>query len=397
MQAKAIFKVGGASALAVALLAWLLWPSAIGVSQFVVVAEPLVETIEDEGRTHLRDSYTVAAPIAGFLQRVQPEPGDAVEAGQTLFVLEPSPAPALDARAREQAAEAWRAAQARLTAARAEQDNAAAEARFAEGESNRVQALFERGLVSATEHDQSIRRRERAQASERVAQAAAEAAGFELEMARSVLEIAEGDRAPDEARRLRVLAPISGLVMQRQRCCEGPIAAGEAVLTIGNLDALEVVVDLLSSDAVRVEPGMAVRLQSWGGDQTLNGQVRRVSPAGFTRVSALGVDEQRVSVHVELLDGPEQWARLGEGYRVQASFVLWSDESVLQVPSSALFRHQGEWQVFVVEQGRARLRAVTRGRSSGLRTGIEAGLSVGESVIVRPSSEVADGTRVRAQ
>lgn len=354
-----------------------------------------VEMIDEEGRTRLRDSYTISAPIAGFLLRVRPEPGDAVALDQPLFRMEPLPAPALDARSLEQAREALSAARARQQNARATLETVEADARFAESEYQRHRELHERGLVSATDMDRVRAARDRQLAARRAAEFAVEVAGFEVESARAVLDIASGQRPMDDQPQLAVRSPVDGVVLRRHRCCEGAIAAGEPVLEVGSLTELEVQVDLLTMMAVRVQPGMRVHITGWGGDEVIEGTVRRVEPAGFTRVSALGVDEQRVPVIIDFTDPEGAAAHLGVAFRVEAEFLLWEGDDVLQVPTSALFRHVEDWAVYVVEDGRARLRAVEPGRSSGLVSQITTGLAPGENVIIHPGSGLSDGARVR--
>ena len=211
-----------------------------------------------------------------------------------------------------------------------------------------------------------------------------------------MLDIASGQRPAEDQPELEVRAPIEGVVLRRHRCCEGAIAAGEPVLEVGSLNDLEVQVDLLTMMAVRVQPGMRVLMTGWGGDEVLEGTVRRVEPAGFTRVSALGVDEQRVPVIIDFLEPKQAWARLGVAFRVEAEFLLWEDDDVLQAPTSALFRHADGWAVFVIDDGRARLRPVERGRSSGLVSQILDGLEPGERLITHPGDRISDGVRVRA-
>jgi HlyD family secretion protein len=383
----AILVVGG-------LLSWALMPAPIPVSATEVEAGPFVELVEEEGRTRLRDSFTISAPISGFLQRVQLETGDPVELGQAVFRLEPLPVPALDARSLEQARENLSASRARLDTARANLETARAEAVFAESEFQRYQQLRERELVSATDMERVRSVRDRRQSEARAAEHAVEVARFELESARAVLDIASGQRPEGEQTLLEVRSPTSGLVLERHRCCEGAISAGEVVLEVGDLAALEVQVDLLSMDAVRVRPGMRVEISGWGGPTVLEGRVRRVEPSGFTRVSALGVDEQRVPVIVDFTDVTEAAGYLGVGFRVEAAFVLWEGDSVIQVPTSALFRVDDRWAVFVVEDGRARQRWVEPGRRSGMDTQIETGLKPGEFVLVHPGDRVRDGVRV---
>ncbi len=377
-----------------ALLVWSLRPSPVVVTTAEVQRAPLSETVEEEGRTYLRDTYVVSAPIGGYLHRVVLEPGDAVAAGDTVFELEPPPAPALDARMREQARDSLAAAQARLEAARAERGNREADLDLAESELRRVRKLFERSLVSESELERAENAVSRAESALAGARASVEAAGFEVENARAVLDIAEGERSGDSGQVLRVAAPVGGMILSRERCCEGVIQAGAPVLEIGRLEELEVRVDLLSMDAVRVRAGTEVMIENWGGGYPLEGRVRRVEPAGFMRVSALGVEEQRVPVLVEITTPRDQWSELGVGFRVEARFVLWAGEDVLQIPASALFRAGGAWQVFVVENQRLSQRSVEPGRQGELRTQILSGLTAGERVVTHPGDRLADGLSV---
>ncbi|WP_018994743.1 efflux RND transporter periplasmic adaptor subunit [Thioalkalivibrio sp. ALJ2] len=378
----------------VAALVWALRPQPVPVSLTTVEAGPFEETVREEGRTRLRDTFTVSAPIAGFLHRVRLEEGDAVELGDALFRMEPLPTPALDARSREQARENLAAARSRLRSAEANLENLQSEARFAESEYRRYQELFDRGAVSATEVERMETARDRARSAVRAGESAVEVARSEVESARVVLDIASGQMPESEADALTVRSPAAGVILERYRCCEGTIGAGEPVLVVGDLDDLEVQVDLLSMDAVRVVPGMRVRLTDWGRDAELEGTVRRVQPFGFTRISALGVDEQRVPVILDLDAVEARMAGLAVGYRVEAEFLLWEGDDVLQVPTSALFRDRGEWSVFVVEDGRAEPRQVEVGRRSGFATQILEGLEAGERVVTRPGDRVRAGTRI---
>ncbi|OOC48531.1 efflux RND transporter periplasmic adaptor subunit [Thioalkalivibrio versutus] len=378
----------------VAALVWALRPQPVPVSLSEVRAGAFEETVREEGRTRLRDTYTVSAPIAGYLHRVALEEGDAVALGDTLFRLEPLPTPALDARSREQARENLAAARSRLQSAEANLENLRAEARFAESEYRRHQELFDRGAVSATEMERMETMRDRARSAVRAGESAVEVARSEIESARVVLDIASGQMPESEADTLSVRSPAEGVVLERYRCCEGTIGAGEPVLVVGDLDDLEVQVDLLSMDAVRVVTGMRVRLTDWGRDTKLDATVRRVQPFGFTKISALGVDEQRVPVILDLDAVEARLAGLAVGYRVEAEFLLWEGDDVLQVPTSALFRDRGDWSVFVVEDGRAEPRRVEVGRRSGFTTQILEGLEAGERVVTRPGDRVQAGTRV---
>ncbi|TVS19001.1 MAG: efflux RND transporter periplasmic adaptor subunit [Gammaproteobacteria bacterium] len=378
----------------VLLLALVLRPSPVPVSATEVRSGYFAEYVEDEGRTRLRDTYTVSAPIGGYLRRVELEPGDTVAVGAAVFEMESMPAPALDARSREQAREAVAAAGARLEAAEAELETRQTQFQLAETEYQRSEQLHERNLISSEERDRRRALRDSSRAAERAARHSVEVTRFELESARAVLEIADGERSPGDQPSLEVRSPIAGTVTRRHRCCEGPVSAGEPILELGDLDDLEVQVDLLSMDAVRLRAGMRVILERWGGDEALEGTVRRVEPAGFMRVSALGVEEQRVPVLVQITSPRSDWAQLGEGYRVEGRFILWESDDVLQIPTSTLFRDDDRWVVYVVENGRAELRPVSIGRRSGLWTQISSGLERGEVVITHPGDRVTSGVRV---
>jgi HlyD family secretion protein len=376
------------------LLVLAMLPSPMPGSVSAVERGHFAETVEDEGRAWLRDPYTVTAPIGGFLRRVALEPGDAVAAGEVLFELEALPTPALDPRSREQARETVSAARARMQLATAELATRRTQREVAESSYQREQALHARQFIAADALEHSRSQRDASRAAEQAARHAVDVARFELEVARSSLAVGDGERAPIEQPTLAVRAPIAGTVIGRERCCEGPINAGDTVLEIGDLDSLEVRIDLLSMDAVRVGSGMRVLLERWGGGEVLEGEVRRVEPRGHLRISALGVEEQRVPVLVRILSPRQAWQSLGEGYRVEGRFILWEDDDVLQIPTSALFREDGRWMVFVAEDGRARQRPVEPGRRSGLRTQVLGGLNAGERVITHPGDRLADGARV---
>jgi len=389
--------VAVALVLSAGLLAMLLWTPPLPVAVHSVRAEPFVDAVVAQGRTRLRERYTVSAPITGYLRRVTPEPGDVVQLGQGLFAIEPSPPPALDARARGQAEAALQAAQARYQAAQADRDNLQADLRLADSEFRRQEQLFAQQLISETQMDRLVSARDRARSALRAAEARVVASRSERDYARLLLDVADGSRDADARHGLVLTAPIAGQVLHRHRCCEGPIQAGEPVLALGDLDELEVLVEVLSADAVKIRSGMRVLIDGWGGEQTLEGRVRRVEPAGFTKVSALGVEEQRVPVAVSLQTPRAAWSGLGDGFRVDVRVVLWEADAVLQVPSNALFRRDERWHVFVVENGRARLRTVELGRRSGLRTQVLDGLQAGQAVITHPDARIDAGTRVRIE
>ena len=380
----------------VASLVWMLQPAPTAVTLAPVQQGYFAESINEEGRTHLQNTYNIAVPISGFLQRVQLNTGDRVTAGMPVFYIEPLPTPALDARSREQAREQYNAAQSRLESAQAELENRVAEAEFAAGEYQRYQQLAAEGAISQTELDRARNTLQRANSSQRSARAAVGAATAELENTRLMLAISEGTRSSEGSQALAISAPINGVVLRRFRCCEGVVTAGEAILEVGDLSELEVRIDLLSQDAVRVQPGMPVRIERWGGEDILAAQVRLVEPAGFTKVSALGIDEQRVSVYATLLSPPSQWEQLGEGYRVETQIITWESNDALYIPVSALFRHDNQWHVFLAHNNRVSLTQITVGRRSGIYTEVITGLNAQDTVVTHPPADLRDGDKIRA-
>ena len=233
-----------------------------------------------------------------------------------------------------------------------------------------------------------------AEASLRSANHAVEVAKYDQQAAETALKYSAGTVTGDPATRVPVKSPITGKILQMPHECEGPVTTGQELLVVGDPSSLEVVVDLLSADAVRVKPGMKVDFDRWGGDGLLQGQVRTIEPFGFTKISALGVEEQRVNVIADFVSPKEDWERLGDGYRVEARFVIWEHEDVLQVPASSLFRINDGWALFLVEHGRARQRVVKIGQRTGLVAQILEGVKEGSKVVNHPSDEVADGVRI---
>lgn len=355
---------------------------------------PLTVTVEEEGRTRVMERYVVSAPVSGYLRRLGLKAGDSVAAGQTLAVIDPARSDALDPRRRGQAEAQVKAAEAALAAAQENARAAEAEARLASQELTRAEALGQANFLSRQAIDQARSRLARSQAAHQAAAHTVNVARFERDTARATLAHAAGPASADS---VTVRAPVAAQVLRLLRESEGAVATGQPLLEIGNPASLEIEVEVLSTSAVRIAPGSRVLLDRWGGEGTLEGAVRRVEPAGFTKVSALGVEEQRVRVIVDITAPRERWQRLGDGYRVEAIFVVWEKSEVLQVPASALFRHDGGWALFVVEAGRARLRPVQIGQRSGLRTQIVSGMQAGETVIAHPDDRIGDGVKVKAR
>lgn len=371
-------------------------PSAVQVDLATAVREPLQVSVNEEGRTRVKDRFVVSAPVSGYLRRIALRSGDEVSRGMVLAELEPTRSEVLDPRSRAQAAARVAAAEASLKAARENAEAAAAESRYANSEYERLRRMCEHDCaVSEDELERAESLARRSTANQRSAGFAVEVAGFELTAARTALEYDAAGPSDAAGVTVQVLSPVNGRVLGLQRESEGVVAAGVPLLEIGEPDALEVVVELLSTDAVRVEPGTPVLLERWGGESVLEGQVRVVEPSGFTKISALGVEEQRVKVVVDLSSPPQAWQRLGDGYRVEASFILWQGSDILQIPASALFRYQGDWAVFVVVNERAQRRRLELGRRNGLRAQIIDGVRAGETVILHPDESVEPGTRVQ--
>lgn len=368
-------------------------PRAVEVDLAVAERAPLVVTIEEEGKTRVRDRYVISAPVSGQARRIALRVGDVVQAGQAVAAIEPLRSSALDPRSQAQAAAAVRAAEAALAAARANARAAVAQAELARQEQNRIESLRAARFVSDQAVDKARTDADRGQAARSAAEHAATAAQFELERARAAL--AGATRNAGTADVLDVRTPVGAAVLKVLHESEGPVQAGAALIEVGDPASLEVEVEVLSSQAVKIRPGAKVLFDRWGGDVPLEGRVRVVEPTGYTKVSALGVEEQRVRVIADLASPREQWARVGDGYRVEARFVVWEGQDVLQIPSSALFRHDHGWAAFVVDGGRARLQALEIGQRNGLRVQVNAGLDAGARVIAHPDDTISDGRRVK--
>jgi HlyD family secretion protein len=269
-----------------------------------------------------------------------------------------------------------------------------AAAQLATAELKRLQPLVGKGLISRGAFDKAATEVQTTAATRRSADFNVEVARYELQAAESVLEYTAGTSG-EPAERVPVLSPVNGRILKLVRECEGPVRTGEPLLEVGDPAALEVEVDVLSADAVKIKPGMRVLFDRWGGEQPLEGIVRIIEPVGFTKFSALGVEEQRVLIISDFTSPAEQWQRLGDGYRVEARFILWHEDNILQVPASSLFRFYDGWAVFVIEGKRAKRREVNVGQRNGLSAQIIEGLTAGETVINHPGDEVGDGTRIK--
>lgn len=389
---------GTVGILVIGALVMAMLPRAEPVDTAVVDRGRLAVTLDHEGRTRVHDRYVVSAPLPGRVLRIGLRPGDPVKADVTVLATFVPAAPSLlDARSLAEARSRVRVAEAALERARAERDQAGVASAFAQSESRRIRNLADQGVAS-------IQQRETADAEELARARALDAANSAVEMALRDVETAraslvepagDGRQNPTAgARTLSLRSPIDGIVLQRFQESEAVVQQGQPLVEVADLSTLEVMADFLSADAVRMSPGMPALIEQWGGGTSLRGRVTRVEPSAFLKISALGVEEQRVWVIVGFDDPPSAWQALGDGYRVEARVIVWEQDDVVRLPTSSLFRQGDGWAVFVVESGRARLRKVRIGQRNGTAAEALDGLRAGERVVVHPSDRVADGVRV---
>lgn len=378
-----------AIAIVLAILAAALWPATTEVDAASAVRGPMQVTIDEEGETRVRDRFAVSAPVAGRLQRIDLEPGDAVTRGMVLARLVPAAPPLIDPRTQAELTAAVAAGRAAVGQARAERERAAATLERARADLKRQQALAEAGAVPR----EAVEVAETAAAT---AEEAVRAAEFAIARAENEQRLAQARLAPSPGggRPVEIVSPVDGVVLRRMRESESVVPAGDLLLEIGDPRSLEVVADLLSTDAVRVTAGAPVLIEQWGGPHPLEARVRRVEPSGFMKVSALGVEEQRVNVIIDLDDATAASGQLGDGYRVEVRIVTWRDSDVLAVPVGSLFRRGEGWAVFTIEDGTARLQPVEIGQRNDRDAQVLEGLVEGQTVVLHPPDTLADGARV---
>lgn len=366
-------------------------PSPVPVDLAPVARGPLRVTLDEEGETRIRDRFVVSAPFTGRILRIDLDPGEPVRKGDVLAILRPGEPDLLDVRSRASLEARVRSAQAALGRAKADRERARAELRFAESEFSRNNALGKQGIVSQERVDQAKLAVDTRRGALAATEYEVEAAEHELAAARASL-LEAGDARGGGL--FEVRSPVDGAVLRRLRESESVVAAGEPLLEVGDPRDLEIVSDLLSTDAAQLRPGQLVSIEQWGGETPLAARVRYVEPSGFTKISALGVEEQRVWVVMDLVDSPERRPSLGDGFRVEVRVVMWEGRDVLQVPTSSLFRDDQGWAVFAVENGKAVKRRVEAGHQNGTTAEVRSGLKEGDRVIVHPGAEVADGVAV---
>ncbi|MGD9804336.1 MAG: efflux RND transporter periplasmic adaptor subunit [Hyphomicrobiaceae bacterium] len=386
------------SALVVFATAWALWPKPVGVDGGSVTKGPMSVSVEEEGKTRIKDVYVVSAPQSGIVLRSPLLAGDAVTKDKTLVAeLQPAHPPFIDVRTRLELIANIKAAEAAVRLAEAELERAHADRRFADAEIIRARALAKSKTVS----EQVL---EKAEHAVFVAKAAVERANANVTVQRRQLESVQAKLADPRDEMLdglaqasccvEVRAPVTGRVLKVHQTSEQVVPAGTSLAEIGDPQQIEIVVELLSTDAVKIAEGALAEIIGWGGSDTLTGKVRRIETAGFTKVSALGIEEQRVRVIIDLDEESRTRHTLGHEFRVLARIRVWSSESVLRIPIGALFRNQGKWATYRITNDRAVLAAVELGHRNETEAEVISGLSEGDRIILYPSDRVTNGVRV---
>lgn len=379
-------------AVLLALIGWGLWPKPTVVETGVVVRMPLTVHVSEEGKTRIRNRYVVAAPVAGHMRRVALKPGDPVEAGKTVItVIEPMVVPLLDPRARKQAEAVVSMHEANRKRAAESLDAARAALRMAEADRERMRSVRKDGTISESDRDRMEADAAIKAAEVRAAEFSLQVIDYELVQARAALERPAGAEAGNL---VEVKSPVSGKVLNVAQESETVVSPGTPLLEIGDPADLEIEAEILSRDAVTIQAGDEARIEQWGGETPLRARVRRVEPAAFTKISALGVEEQRVYVLGDLIDPPEAAKALGDRYRVEVRVAVWHSDDVLAVPAGALFREGSEWKTYLYQNGSAKLVTLQAGHSDGRFTEVISGLNAGDKVLLHPPDNVQDGGSV---
>ncbi len=389
----------------VGMIGYAMLPKPVGVDLSTVERGPLKVTVDEDGHTRIKEQYVVSAPLSGRLLRIGLDVGDEVIAGETPIArIEPTDPELLDPRARAQSEARVKAAEARLKQATTQLDRAKASMDFAESEVARLRNLREKGAATPSQLDKTEMEFRTTTEDFRAAKFAEEIARFEIELEQAALLRTQGEtdveRGGSEADisegngQFVIRAPITGRVLKLAQESATIVTPGTQLMQLGDPADLEVVVDVLSRDAVRIVPGARAELDQWGGDDPLQATVRLIEPSGFTKISALGVEEQRVNVILDLDDAPQDRTSLGDNFRVEAHIVVWEEPTVLKISNSALFRHEGEWSVFRLNDDHARLQPIELGHQNSLESEVVSGLEEADRIVLHPSDQVTDGVEV---
>ena len=377
----------GAAAVAVTLA---LRPTPIRVEVARVERGSLQVTIDAEGKTRVRDRFVVAAPVTGKLARIELKRGNTVAHDEIVARIDPLPLTPLDPRQLAEAKARVAAAEQLKNEAIAVVEHARADCEQARREFARAEKLIETGDVSSQEFERARNAEHTCRQQLDAARFRSAAAASDVEVAKAALIAVEQSGPSGKTATVIVRAPVAGRVLRVAEENERVVMAGTPLVELSNT-TLEIVIDVLSTDAVKITPGAKVLVEGWGGDKALQARVRLIEPSGFTKVSALGVEEQRVNVIADFVDAPDL---LGDGYRVEARLVVWNSDNVLRVPASALFRDGQSWSVFVVDQGQARMRKIETGHRTAFEAEVLNGLGEGDEVIIHPNNQIADGARI---
>jgi HlyD family secretion protein len=383
------------AALAVTVLLFGLRPQPVPVDVARVVRGHFEDTVAEDGKTRVRERYTVSAPLEGTLERIRLKAGDPVERNMVLAIIHPKQPLLLDTRTEQELSARLRAAEATRQQALAAAERARASMTQAKADYARTKALADAGLAPPAHRERDELTLKLASKDLIAAEFAADVATHQVEMAQAALSRGRDvTKATSLDQRWEIRSPVLGRVLRVLQENEAAVTPGTPLLELADPMELEVIVDVLTTDALQVHPGAVVWLERWGGDAPVQGRVRLVEPSGFTKISALGVEEQRVNVVIDLIDPPAQWNNVGDGYRVDARIVVFRQDDAVTVPTGALFREGDQWAVFVVTDGYARKRRIQMVRRNGNEALVEGGLEPGEEVIVYPSDAAADGARV---
>ena len=379
--------------LLVSVIGWGLWPKPVIVETGVVGSKSLTVRVSEEGKTRVRNRYVVAAPVAGKMCRVTLKAGDPVTANTTvLTTIEPTAPPLLDPRARTQAEAVVAMQEAARGKAAQSLEAATAGLKLAETERGRMRSVRQQGTLSESDRDRMEAEATVKAAEVRAMEFALKVVDYELAQARAALERPAATLANNTC---EVKSPVSGRVLKVMQESETMVAPGAQIVEVGDPNDIEIEAEILSRDAVTIKTGDSVDIDQWGGEKPMRGRVRRIEPAAFTKVSALGVEEQRVIVLSDLVDVPESAKALGDRYRVEVRVEVWHADSVPTVPSGALFREGNAWKTYIYQNGTARLTSLEAGHSDGTLTEIISGLKPGDKVLLHPPDVVKDGSSVK--
>jgi HlyD family secretion protein len=391
-----VIPYGIAAALLAAIVAGLL-PKPTEVEVATVVTKPLTVFVLEEGKTRIRHRYIISPPVAGFLNRVQLRPGARLEAGKTVVAtIQPQPASFLDPRARAETEARVKAAEATKMQRETQIGRAGAALDLAQKDFKRANSLKTTGAISMKEFDDADNQVNMLTRELHSSEFALQVANFEYDQAKAALVQVESPTL-ENVEPYKVTSPVNGYVLNVYEESARMLTAGTQIMEVGDPADLEAEIELLSSDAVAVRPGAEVSIEQWGGDAPLRGKVTMVEPGGYTKVSALGVEEQRVKVRVEFVDPIPKDHPLGDRFRVEARIITWHGDKVLQAPTGALFRRGGDWMTFVFDGSRARLQKVEILHNNGVAAEIRGGLTQGQRVILHPPDSITDGAAVKAK